>query len=150
MSAEGQTYVEKNSPFEGATYAVHLRLGLLSNDANHYRIWCGDQYLADKCRVSVRSVKRAKAILISRGYLKSLSPAVGRKVAEYQFLFRGQIIGGQGDPLAMGGQPVTNRGPNLHSLPINTNEMKESENPSISVPMPPGFRDIFKSCDSVA
>ena len=145
MSAEGQTFVEKYSPYEGATFSVHLRLGLLSNDAHDYRIFSGDTYLADKCRLSVRSVKRAKAELIKDGYLKCVFPGSGRRVAEYEFIFKGQEIGGQRDtPTRIGGQPRPNRGTTTVSSPIYRNEMKESEEPSISIPMPSGFKDVLR------
>jgi len=135
MSAEGQIFVEKRSPYKGSTYDVHLRLGLLSNDAHDYRIWSGDEYLADKCRCSIRTVRRAKAQLVKDGYLRQVFPGAGRQVAEYQFIFKGQEIGGQPVTLKrIGGQPRLNRRTTGPTTPTNTNELKESENPSISDP----------------
>ena len=125
MSAEGQTYVEKYSPYEGTTYQIHLRLGLLSNDAHDFKIFCGDQYLAEMCRCSVKSVQRAKAELIRDGFLKMTRPATGRQVAEYVFIFN-YGIGGQGDrPQEIGGQMGPNRWTSRESSPINRNEVKE-------------------------
>ena len=136
MSAEGQIYVEKFSPYSGATFQVHLRLGLLSNDANDYRIFSGDVYLAEKCRCGVRTVKRAKAQLIRDGFLELLKPAAGRRVAEYRFIFKGQRIGGQiGLPSEMGGHRRSNRGPTASSSPTYRNELKEDESTSNSEPV---------------
>ena len=145
MSAEGQIYVEKHSPYTGTTFTVHLRLGLLSNDANDYRIWAGDEYLAEKCRCSIRAVSRAKSQLVKDGYLEVLFAAIGRRVAEYRFIFKGQEIGRQSDVLSrIGRQPNTNRSPNATITPIYRNELKESETLSNSVPMPSGFKNVFK------
>ena len=149
MSAEAQTYVERYSPYFGVTYQVHLRLGLLSNDAHGHQIYCGDRYLMDKCRASERSIKRAKAQLIADGFLKVISSAVGRKSAVYEFLFRGVEIGGHDDPLLIiGGQMSQNRGPNLQGTPIYRKEVKRNENEDLnhlsSVPMPAGFKDSLR------
>jgi hypothetical protein len=121
VSAEAQTFVEQWSPYEGNTYAVHLRLALLANDANNYDIWCGDKYLADKCRCSLASVKRAKATLIAEGYLTRLSPAVGRRSAHFRFIFKGVRIAGQGDPLSprIAGRQDTNSGSYARTTPID-------------------------------
>ena len=151
MSAEGQIYVERHSPYTGSTFALHLRLGLLSNDAHGYQIYSGDKYLADKCKCSVRTIKRAKAQLIKDGYLEPLFAGVGRHTAEYRFVFKGQEIGGQPvTPKRIGGQPRQNRGPNAASSPIYRNKLKETDNdisyivPSPdSVPMPKDFKKVF-------
>lgn len=132
MSAEAQTFVEQWSPYEGSTYAVHLRLALLANDANNYDIWCGDKYLADKCRCSLASVKRAKATLIKDGYLERVSPAFGRRVAHFRFVFKGVRIAGQGDPppARIAGRPVSNSGSSASASPIN--ELNEKKNDEVS------------------
>ena len=149
VSAEAQTYVERYSPYSGVTYQVHLRLGLLSNDAHGHQIYCGDKYLMDKCRASERSIKRAKAQLVKDGFLKIISPAVGRRPAVYEFLFRGVEIGGHDGPLSrIGGQMSQNRGPNLQTTPIYIKKYKRSETEvsesSLSVPMPAGFKESLR------
>ena len=153
-------FVEKHSPYTGNTYNVHLRLGILANDANHFRIYCGDQYLSEMCRVSLATVKRAKAELVRDGYLRKLYEASGRRRAEFEFIFKGQPVAGQNDPQGrMAGQSASNSGSNGNSSPITTNEYKESEMHSISdlseyrdhhpsVPMPKNFKDVFKRLDS--
>ena len=151
MSAEGQTYVEDHSPYRGVTLMVHLRLGLLSNDANDYRIWAGDEYLARKCGCSLRSVTRAKAQLVKDGYLEELFPATGRLVSEYRFIFKGEQIGRQdGAPSRIASQRGRNRSPSTPSSPIYRNKLKETDNdisyigPSPdSVPMPKDFKKVF-------
>lgn len=143
MSAESQTFVEDLSPYKGSTYDVHLRLGLLANDGYGYRIFCGDEFLQWKCRCSERAVKKAKAELIRDGYLKVVTPATGQNVAEYEFLFKGQ------EHLRKeGGKKRKSRVQKTVSTPTYINECKESEISQISVPMPPGFKDVFKSLDS--
>ena len=146
MSAEGQTYVEKYSPYTGTTYQVHLRLGLLSNDAHGFQIYCGDKYLADMCRCSLKAVQRAKGRLMRDGFLRLLKPAFGRNVAVYEFIFKGTEMGGQDVHLTgIGGHFVPNRWTSEESTPITTNEIKRSTNGTFqqvpeSVPMPADFK----------
>lgn len=137
MSAEGQSYVEDNSPYSGHFYNVHLRLGLLSNDAHNYEIYCGDEYLARKCRCSTRTVKRAKAQLIKDGYLEALFIAVGHKPSRYRFIFKGQEVGGHDGPLQkVGGHPRPSRGTSTTFTPIYRKEIKESDKPFDFEPLP--------------
>ena len=148
MSAEGQTYVEKYSPYRGNAYQVHLRLGLLSNDAHGFQIYCGDKYLADMCRCSQKTVQRVREQLVADGFLRVLSPAEGRRTAVYEFIFKGLAIGGQFDQPSegIGGHFVPNRWTSEKTSPITTNKYKQSEKPSNrqqseAVPMPEGFKE---------
>jgi hypothetical protein len=128
MSAEGQTYVERYSPYTGSIYDVHLRLGLLSNDAHEYLIYSGDKYLADKCRCSLVTIKRAKAQLIKDGFLIRLKPAVGRQYAEFQFVFKGvEIAGHLGPPEEIAGHLGPNSGSSEETSPIYLNKRKEED-----------------------
>jgi hypothetical protein len=128
VSEEGQLFVEKYSPYRDLTYQIHLRLGLLVNDGYDYRIFCGDPYLAQKCRCSLRSVRRAKAQLVKDGYLRIIRLAMGRQISEYEFIFKGHPIVGQ---IVQGpqnrGPSTTNRGPSATSPPIYRNKDKRSE-----------------------
>jgi len=87
MSDAGRAYVEKHSPYTGAFFLIHLRLGNIENDTYNHRLFIGDENLAKLCRCSVKTVQRAKAQMIEDGFLRLLKPATGRKVAEYEFLF---------------------------------------------------------------
>lgn len=133
MSAEGQAYVERYSPYKGDTYLIHLRIGMLTNDTYKNTLFSGDKYLAGLCRCSVKTVQRAREQMIEDGYLALLTPATGRKPAVYQVLF--PEIGGHFDhlPDEIGGHPVPNRWTSTETSPIYRKESNsESDTPGKS------------------
>jgi hypothetical protein len=149
MSAEGQAYVESNSPYSGLTYLVHLRLGMLANETYGYRIFIGDRRFAELCRCSEKTLQRARQQMIDDGFLALIKPARGQKVAEYQFLFpkvggqNDHLVGGQNDevgghPVQVGGHPVQIEDP----TPIN--RIKEELNESNSRPNAHPFANEFE------
>ena len=87
MSDAGRAYVEKHSPYTGAMFLIHLRLGNIENDTYNHRLFIGDENLAKLCRCSTKTVQRAKAQMVRDGFLRIVKPATGQRVAEYEFLF---------------------------------------------------------------
>ena len=87
MSDTGRAYVEKHSPYTGAMFLIHLRLGNIENDTYNHRLFIADENLAKLCRCSTKTVQRAKAQMVEDGFLRLLKPATGRRAAEYEFLF---------------------------------------------------------------
>jgi len=88
MSAESMGYVRTVSPFQGATFLVHLVVADLVSEAHDYELWCTQGWLAERSRVSVRGVQRALDQMIEEGWLTVLEPnkAVG-KPNRYRFEF---------------------------------------------------------------
>jgi len=87
MSDAGRAYVEKHSPYTGAMFLIHLRLGNIENDTYNHRLFISDDNLAKLCRCSTKTVQRAKAQMVEDGFLRLLKPAKGQRIAEYEFLF---------------------------------------------------------------
>lgn len=88
MSAEAVGWVYRYSPYEGATFAVHLAMADVANDVHDYELWTFNAYLATKARVSIASVERAHATMRAEGFLDLLQPARGRGEANrWRFLF---------------------------------------------------------------
>ena len=127
MSADGQAFVEKHSPYTGTAYLIHLRMGMLANETHGYRLYSGDAYFAQLCRCSVKTLQRSRNLMVADGYLKLIRPATGRQVAEYEFLFLLRIGGHSDHPNKIGGHLVPNRWTSEESSPTNRNKYKESE-----------------------
>jgi hypothetical protein len=150
MSAEGQAFVEKFSPYTGNAYMIHLRMGMLANETHGYRLYSGDKYFAQLCRCDVKSVQRARATMIKDGYLIQLFEAKGRQVAEYQFIFLGheseygQEIGGHLIPdERMGGHPSANSKTSEDStLSI---QIKENQSSASTTSFDAKFEEIWKA-----
>ena len=132
MSAEGQAFVEKHSPYSGTTYMIHLRMGMLANETHGYRLFSGDKYLAELCRCSLKTLQRAREKMIDDGFLVMIRPATGQKPAEYEFIFK--KVGGHFDQV--GGHPDENGWTSEESAPIyvTKNESKESSSSTIKDP----------------
>ena len=128
MSAEGQAYVERYSPYKGDTYMIHLRIGMLTNETHQNTLFSGDKYLAGLCRCSVKTVQRAREKMTEDGYLSLISPATGRKLAVYRVLF--PSIGGHFDhlPDEIGGHLVPNRWTSEETSPIYVIESNSKPN----------------------
>ena len=87
MSNEGRLFVERHSPYTGATYWIHHKFGDIENETYGHRLFISEENIAAVCRTNVRTVRRAKKQMIEDGFLRLVKPAVGRRVAEYEFLF---------------------------------------------------------------
>lgn len=86
MSAETSGWVWRNSPYDGATFLVHLALGDLANDAHEYEIWLLTKNLAEKARVSTPTARRALVRLVDDGYLSVVENNAGRnRASRYRF-----------------------------------------------------------------
>jgi hypothetical protein len=94
MSAESQVDVEKFSPYKGAQYMVHLRMGILANDTHNYELFMGDKKMAYLCRCSIKTVQRTREQMIDDGLLEFLTPATGQSPARYRFIFHAEKVGG--------------------------------------------------------
>ncbi len=136
MSGPSQSYVERSSPYVGNFYTIHLRLGLLANETNHYRLWIKDETLAKLCRCSTKTVQRAKQQMVKDGYLKLVESARAQAPAVYEFVFKDE--GGQNvHPGGVeGGHPVPRGWTSGESSPIYRKEIKESETPFDLEPLP--------------
>ena len=97
MSANGRAYVEQFSPYRGNAYIIHQKMGDLANDTNDQRLFMGDAKMAALCRCSEKTLQRVRNKMMKDGYLLRVTPAQGRKGAEYQLLFPLVAIGGQND-----------------------------------------------------
>ena len=87
MSAEGEAFVEKHSPYTGIVYAIHLRFGHLENNTRGHRLWMADKNVAKLCRCDVKTIRRAKKRMIDDGFLELLQPPSHHSPAVYRFLF---------------------------------------------------------------
>jgi hypothetical protein len=129
MSADGRAYVEKFSPYKGNALIIHMKMGDLANDTHDQRLFMGDAKMALLCRCSEKTLQRVRNRMMKEGYLRRVTPAQGRKGAEYQLLFPLAEIGGQNDhSTEIGGHFVPNRWTNGESTPTYRTEYNESEN----------------------
>ena len=88
MSDKGRAFVKEHSPYTGTTYFIHYLLGDLENVSHDHRLFTGDKRLAFEARTSVRTVIRAKAQLVTDGFLEVLNDKTSPgHPAEYRFLF---------------------------------------------------------------
>lgn len=67
MSVKAMTYVWENSPYNGNALIVHLALADHCDDQGI--CWPSQQYLADKCKISVRQIRRIIHQMIADNYL---------------------------------------------------------------------------------
>lgn len=150
MSAKGQAFVEANSPYTGATYLVHLRLGMLENETYGHRLFIGEEKLAELCRCDRKTVQRARMQMVADGFLIQTSPARRNHPAEYEFVFPelgGQDVSPTDDQLARHPDQLARHlvpigetsGPQSEDTPIyrNKDELKETksdvENDAVSL-----------------
>ncbi len=84
MSFDATTWVMENSPYTGGPYTVHLVMAHIANEPHDWQIWISQENLAEKARVSERTVRPALQQMIEDGYLEkvrrsdSLCPDYGR------------------------------------------------------------------------
>ena len=123
MSAKGQAFVEAHSPYTGATYLVHLRLGMLENETYGHRLFIGEEKLAGLCRCDRKTVQRARRQMVDDGFLVQTSPAKRNSPAEYEFLFP-ELAGQNVSPM-----PEEMAG---HLIPDSETSGPESENSPIT------------------
>jgi hypothetical protein len=67
MSVKAMTYVWENSPYTGNSLIVHLALADHCDDQGI--CWPSQKYLASKCKVSVRQIRRIIQQMIEDNYL---------------------------------------------------------------------------------
>tara|TARA_R110000868_G_scaffold332670_1_gene593672 strand:+ start:505 stop:966 length:462 start_codon:yes stop_codon:yes gene_type:complete len=67
MSVKAMTYVWENSPYNGNALIVHLALADHADDQGI--CWPSQQYLANKCKISVRQIRRIIHQMIADSYL---------------------------------------------------------------------------------
>ena len=119
MSEEARVWVKKHSPYKGALYTIHYMMADLANDTFGYQLWCGDEYLANNCRVSTKTVQRAREAMVADGLLEVVDPSAHRgKSPVYRFLMPEKVDtvstfdGVKVDILSSkGGHPVQNSDP---------------------------------------
>lgn len=88
MSSDAIGFVFRRSPFEGATFAVHLAVADSANDQYGNEFWMVLDKLAKKARVSRRSATTALGSLVESGWLELLQEGGGRsRPGRYLFLF---------------------------------------------------------------
>jgi hypothetical protein len=84
VSFEATKWVMENSPYTGGTFTVHLVMAHIANEPHDWQIWMSQENLAEKARVSERTVRPALQQMIEDGYLEkvrrsdSLCPDYGR------------------------------------------------------------------------
>lgn len=86
MSAECMGWVYRFSPAKGATLMVHLALADAANDLHGYEIWMRQATLAEKCRMTRRTVNTALAWLVDEGLLEVLEESRRHTANRYRFL----------------------------------------------------------------
>jgi hypothetical protein len=116
-------WVFDHSPYELGTRLVHLAIADSVNDENGNEWWGGDRLLAQKARVSVRMVERARATMIADGLLtptKIRHPS-GNKVYRFE-MPRPDNLSGAPTRQSVGSDP-TSAAPALLS---NSSDLKSS------------------------
>jgi len=108
VSWQAAAWVERYSPYKGATFQVHKALGEIVNEERGYQFYGTLTRLARKTRIGRKSIGEAIVVLTDAGFLECLRPPVdgqGRptgKTGIYRFLFPGGlpvIYDGQGGEL---------------------------------------------------
>ena len=87
MSVKAMTYVWENSPYNGNALIVHLALADHCDDQGI--CWPSQKYLADKCKISVRQIRRIIHQMITENYLFIETPSkAGVSNNKYRLLFK--------------------------------------------------------------
>jgi hypothetical protein len=87
MSVKAMTYVWENSPYNGNALIVHLALADHADDQGI--CWPSQQYLANKCKISVRQIRRIIHQMISDSFLFIEQPSkAGVSNNRYRLLFK--------------------------------------------------------------
>lgn len=69
MSAEATGWVFRESPYQGAMFALHLAVADTVNDTHNNELWASASTLAKKARVSERSVRAGLSQMVNDGLL---------------------------------------------------------------------------------
>jgi len=62
-------HVTKYSPYNGATFLVHLMIADVVNEEHRYEFYGAQDRLAQKCRLNVKTVRRSLDQLVADGWL---------------------------------------------------------------------------------
>jgi len=87
MSGEAVGYVYRHSPYNGATFNIHLAIADVVNDAHGNRLWMATDTIAEKTRTNRRTVQRAIDRLCDDGFMELVEKATQHRPAIYKFLF---------------------------------------------------------------
>jgi hypothetical protein len=86
VSVKAMTFVWEHSPYNGNALIVHLALADHSDDQGV--CWPSQKYLADKCKVSVRQIRRIIQQMVNDEYLVIEQPSrAGVSNNRYRLLF---------------------------------------------------------------
>jgi hypothetical protein len=72
VSFEATKWVMENSPYTGGTFTVHLVMAHIANELNDWQIWMTQQHLAEKARVTERTVRTVQQQMIEDRYLEKV------------------------------------------------------------------------------
>jgi len=87
MSAEAVSYVYRHSPYNGATFTIHLAIADVVNDTHNNEFWMATDTVAQKTRTNRRTVQRAIDTLCNDGFMELTGKATQHRPATYRFLF---------------------------------------------------------------
>lgn len=133
MSAEAVGYVYRHSPYNGATFTIHLAIADTVSDQHHNQFWMSTENLAAKTRTTRRTVQRALDQLCDDFFIIESRPANQHHPATYRFLFPAVEIvyetrsGAQS--VHPGAQSTTSRGDTSTPKPNITQKPKHSCSP---------------------
>ena len=133
MSAEAVGYVYRHSPYNGATFTIHLAIADTVSDQHHNQFWMSTQNLATKTRTSRRTVQKAIDQLCEDYFIIETRPATQHHPATYRFLYPTVEIvyetrsGAQS--VHPGAQSTTPRGATSTPKPNRTQKPKHSCSP---------------------
>lgn len=100
MSVQAMSDVLEHSPFAGATFLVHLLIADTVNEQNEYHYWAAQDYLAKKCRLTTRSVRRAITELVDAGYLVVVKRPGRYETVTYRFVFHERLSKSRPDTMS--------------------------------------------------
>jgi len=87
MSGEAVGYVYRHSPYNGATFTIHLAIADVINDTHNNQFWMATNTVAQKTRTSRSTVQRAIDRLCDDGFMELIKEATQHRPAIYRFLF---------------------------------------------------------------
>ena len=87
MSAEAVGYVYRHSPYNGATFTIHLAIADTVSDQNNNQFWMSTDNLAEKTRTSRRTTQKAIDQLCEDFFIVETRPANQHQPATYKFLY---------------------------------------------------------------
>lgn len=142
MSVKAMSYVWEHSPYTGNALIVHLALADHCDDQGI--CWPSQKYLASKCKVSVRQIRRIIHQMVEDNYLFIETPAkAGMSNNRYRLLFgkpqdTGDLLVGKDVnewPLAEDMAVTSGRGHGYghHNHQLTTNNHQEKKGPPAEV-----------------